>query len=403
MVWTTLTQRVRRVDQGALDWIVAGLLAAWGQIDLWLAGGKFTTVPGPRGLAAPFLLLFALPLGVRRRWPFGVLCVVMGAIATESLVVGKSPEGGEVLFPTLIVFYTVAAHCELPRALAGFVIGMVAATVQVAKDPTVLSLAGIVIGDIVFYLFLGGASWLLGRYARARWLEAAHSTSRADRLEREQAQRERAAVNAERTRIARELHDVIAHSVSLMGVQAGAAERVLERDPALARDALRSIQDTARESVGELRHLLSFLREEEEPATTLAPQPGIDAIAALVEQARAAGLAIDVVIDPDSAQVPRGIELSAYRVVQEALTNIRKHAPGAHARVEIRHRDHGLHVLVENEPATVNGSASQSAGTGSGIVGMRERVTLYGGSLDARRRRDGGFLVRAHIPVEADA
>jgi signal transduction histidine kinase len=403
MVWTSLAARARRVDQGALDWLVAGVLAVWGQVDLWIAGGKFTTVPGPRGLAAPFLLLFALPLGVRRRWPFSVLCVVMGAIATESLVVGKSPEGGEVLFPVLIVFYTVAAHCELPRALAGFVLGMIGATVQVVKDPTVFSLADIVIGDAVFYLFLGGASWLLGRYARARWLEAAHSTSRADRLEREQVQRERAAVSAERTRIARELHDVIAHSVSLMGVQAGAAERVLERDPALARDALRSIQDTARESVGELRHLLSFLRDDEEPATTLAPQPGIDAIAALVERTRSAGVAIDLVIDPDSAHVPRGIELSAYRVVQEALTNIRKHAPGARARVEIRHRDSGLDVLVENEPATLNGSAPRPAGTGSGIVGMRERVMLYGGSLDAGRRRDGGFVVCARIPVEADA
>jgi signal transduction histidine kinase len=403
MVWRAFTERARRVDQGALDWLVAGLLAVWGQVDLWIAGGKFTTVPGPHGLTAPFLLLFALPLGVRRRWPFGVLCVVMGAIATESLIVGKSPEGGEVLFPALIVFYTVAAHCELPRAVAGFALGMVAATVQVAQDPTVFSLADIVIGDAVFYLFLGGAAWLLGRYARARRLEAVQSTSRADRVEREQVQRERAAVSAERTRIARELHDVIAHSVSLMGVQAGAAERVLERDPALARDALRSIQATARESVGELRHLLSFLRDDEGPATTLAPQPGIDAIAALVERTRSAGLAIDLIIDPDSEHVPRGIELSAYRVVQEALTNIRKHAPGASARVEIRHRDHALDVLVENEPAVVNGSAPRPVGTGSGIVGMRERVMLYGGSLDAGRRRDGGFVVRAHIPVEADA
>jgi signal transduction histidine kinase len=399
---TTLAERARRVDQDTLDWLVAGLLAVWAQVDLWVVGGKLTAVPGPRGLTAPFLLLFSLPLGVRRRRPFGVLCVVIGAIAIESLIVGKSPEGGEVLFPALIVFYTVAAHCELRRAVAGFAIGMVGATVQVVKDPTVLSLADIVIADAVFYLFLGGAAWLLGRYARARRLEAADSTSRADRLEREQEQRERAAVSAERTRIARELHDVIAHSVSLMGVQAGAAEKVLEQDPALAREALRSIQVTARESVGELGHLLSFLRADDGPAT-LAPQPGIDAIGTLVEQARSAGLAVDLVIDPGSSQVPRGIELSAYRVVQEALTNIRKHAPGARARVEISHHGRGLDVVVENEPATVNGSASKPLGTGSGIVGMRERVTLYGGSLDAGRSRDGGFVVRAHIPVEADA
>jgi signal transduction histidine kinase len=397
MALTRFVERGRRLNQGAVDWLVAGVLAVWGQVDLWIAGGKFTTVPGPRGLTAPFVLLFTLPLGVRRRWPFGVLCVVMGAVAAESLVVGKSPEGGEVLFPALLVFYTVAAHCELRRAVAGFAIGMACATVQVVKDPTVLSLADIVIADAVFYLVLGGAAWLLGRYARARRIEAAYSTSRADRLEREQLQRERAAVTAERTRIARELHDVIAHSVSLMGVQAGAAERVLEQDPAVARDALRSIQLTARESVGELRHLLSFLRADEEPAT-LAPQPGIDAIAALVAQAQAAGVAIELVVDPGSSRVPRGIELSAYRVVQEALTNVRKHAPGASARVEIRHHDHALDVVVENEPVRVNG-ARTPLGTGRGIVGMRERVMLYGGSLAAAQRADGGFVVRAHIPV----
>ncbi|MGZ4232873.1 MAG: sensor histidine kinase [Solirubrobacteraceae bacterium] len=400
---TALSLRARRLDQGTLDWLVAGLLAVWGQIDLWVAGGKFTTVPGPRGLAAPFLLLFALPLGVRRRWPLGVLCVVMGAIATESLVVGKAPEGGEVLFPALIVFYTVAAHCDLRRALAGFAIAMVGATIATAKDPTVLSLADIVIGDAFFYLFLGGAAWLVGRYARARRLEAAESSSRADRVEREQKEREHAAVSAERTRIARELHDVIAHSVSLMGVQAGAAERVLEHDPDRAREALRSIQLTARESVGELRHLLSFLRAEAEPAT-LAPQPGIDAIAALVEQARQSGLPVELAIEPETAHVPRGIELSAYRVVQEALTNVRKHAPGASARVVVRKCDRGIDVVVENEPpAAANGSTTRPLGTGSGIPGMRERVTLYGGSLDAARRSDGGFVVRAHIPVESNA
>jgi signal transduction histidine kinase len=402
MRWTGFKARAMRIDQRLVDWLVAGLLVGWGQVDLWIAGGKFTDVPGPRALTAPFLVLFAFPLGFRRRWPLAVLCVVMGAVAVESLVVGNSPEGGEVLFPALIVFYSVAAHSTLRRALAGFTIAMVAATIQVVEDPTVLSLADIVIGDAFFYLFLGGMAWLLGRYARARRLEAAHSERRANRLEQEQEERERAAVSAERGRIARELHDVIAHSVSLMGVQAGAADRVLEHDPERAREALRSIQVTARESVGELRHLLEFLRAQEEPAA-LSPQPGIATITALVDSSRRAGLAVDLVVDPGAVRVPAGIELSAYRVVQEALTNIRKHAPGAQTRVEIRHRDGALEVVVENDPVTSNGAHAPMPGTGRGIVGMRERVMLYGGSLEARPRGDGGFVVRAHIPVEANA
>jgi signal transduction histidine kinase len=233
-------------------------------------------------------------------------------------------------------------------------------------------------------------------------LEAAHSERRANRLEQEQEERERAAVSAERGRIARELHDVIAHSVSLMGVQAGAADRVLEHDPERAREVLRSIQVTARESVGELRHLLEFLRAQEEPAA-LSPQPGIETITALVDSSRRAGLAVELSVDPGAARVPAGIELSAYRIVQEALTNIRKHAPGAQTRVEIRHRDGALEVFVENDPVTSNGTHAPIPGTGRGILGMRERVMLYGGSLEARPRGDGGFVVRAHIPVEANA
>jgi signal transduction histidine kinase len=388
-----------RLDRSAIDVAVALALVIWGQIDLWVVGGAFTTVPGSRGIAAPFVVLFALPLAWRRRWPFGVLCVVMSAIATEGLVVGKSAEGGEVLFPMLLALYTVAAHTELRRAVLGFAIGFATGVVQSVFDPSIGSIGELFAVDAGFYVFLLGAVWLAGRHLRARRLEAERSEDRASRIEREQADRARQAAEAERGRIARELHDVIAHSVSLMGVQAGAAERVLERDPVQARDALRSIQSTARESVGELRRLLGILREGEEPAA-LSPQPGLGALEALVEETRHAGLPVTLTIDGQGRHLAPGVELSAFRVAQEALTNVRKHAPGASAEILVRWGGHELEVCVANAPAPNGRAPALAPGTAHGIIGMRERVALYGGTFEAHARPDGGFIVRARLPIE---
>jgi signal transduction histidine kinase len=206
-------------------------------------------------------------------------------------------------------------------------------------------------------------------------------------------------VAAERVRIARELHDVIAHSVSLMGVQAGAVERVLERDPEHARESLRSIQSTARESVGELRRLLGILRADQEPAG-LAPQPGLSRLTALVDESRRAGVAAELTVEGEARPLPAGIELSAYRVVQEALTNVRKHAPGASTRVLLTYGSTELELLVRSAAVAPSNGAASGPGTGHGLVGMRERVALYGGSLDAHPEPGGGFVVRARLPVE---
>jgi signal transduction histidine kinase len=401
MCWRALIARMRMFDQAVLDWAVAIVLAVWGQIDLWFIGGAFTTVPGSRLLTAPFLLLFSLPLAVRRRWPFGVLCVVAGAIAFESIVIGKAPEGGEILFPTLITLYTVGAHSPTRRAVLGLALAQGAGAIEASLDPKVHTLGDVVIGDLFFWVFLGGAAWLTGRYARGRRLAAQESEDRAEGLERNRDELARVAVATERGRIARELHDVIAHSVSLMGVQAGAAERLLESDPGRAREALRSIQLTARESVGELRRLLDFLRTREEP-TALAPQPGLDALESLIEGSRHAGLHVELAVEGHRPHLPAGVELSAYRVVQEALTNARKHAPGAPARVRLHYGPRELQLWVENgpgeRPADGNGAAAP-VGTGHGILGMRERVALYGGSVQALAQRDGGFLVHVRLPV----
>ncbi len=214
--------------------------------------------------------------------------------------------------------------------------------------------------------------------------------------ERDLAARE--AVVVERARIARELHDVVAHSVSVMVVQAQAGSRLLDR-PDEARGVFRSIETTGREALVELRRLLGVLRtRDEQPVTT--PQPGIDSLASLVEQVRAAGLRVDLRLEGEPSDLPPGVDLSAYRIVQEALTNTLKHAGRAEAEVIVRYQPAALEVeILDNGvgvPACVNGS-------GHGLVGMRERVALYGGTLEAGARNGHGFAIRARLPLRAGA
>jgi signal transduction histidine kinase len=387
-----------------VDALIALSIAIWGQIDLWLVGGSFTQVPGPHAATAPFLLLFTLPLAWRRRWPFGVLLVVTGAIAAEALIIGRSPEGGEILFPILIALYSVGAYADRERAVVGFVLGVAAMTIDTIQDPSheVASLGGVVVASGFFGVFLGGAAWLVGRHVRSRRIHAEQFEQRALHLEREQSEFAQAAAEAERVRIARELHDVVAHSVSLMGVQAGAAERVMGRDPDRARDALRSIQETSREAIRELRRLLSVLRTAEQPE--LAPQPGLGSLQPLVARAREGGTPVELRIDGERGRIPTGVELSAYRVVQEALTNVRKHAPGAATRVDIDCLRDRIELTVENDtPAAGNGNVEGGGRPrGYGLVGMRERVVLYGGDLTVGPRADGGFVVRVTLPIEVE-
>jgi signal transduction histidine kinase len=224
----------------------------------------------------------------------------------------------------------------------------------------------------------------------------------ADRLEERAAGLERAhaeAVAGERATIARELHDVIAHSVSVMTVQAGAARLLLDEDPPRARESLIAVEETGRQALGEMRRLLGILRGDEHE-TDLAPQPGIADIGALVEQVRAAGLPVDVVVEGQLTALSPGVDLAAYRVVQEALTNALKHAGAARAHVSIRYGATSLELAVTN-----NGTARENGRRrgGHGLIGLRERVTLYGGDFEAGPRPGGGYAVRASLPLETAA
>ncbi|WP_420077219.1 sensor histidine kinase [Streptomyces sp. JL3001] len=242
-------------------------------------------------------------------------------------------------------------------------------------------------------------------------------------LERERESAARAAVSAERDRIARELHDIVSHNVSLMVVQAGAAREVMGTMPDEASAALRAVEDAGRGAMTDLRHLLGLLApspsgedddtetgaDDRASAADLAPQPGMDRLGQLVDRVSFAGLPVEVRISGEPRPLPQGIDVTAYRIVQEALTNALRHGDGGKAEVTVRYADHALRVEVLNTgPSVLTGGAPQGPrpvprhrdGTGRGLMGLRERVAVYGGDLDARRRLGGGYRVRARIPLD---
>ncbi|MGW3725200.1 sensor histidine kinase [Streptomyces sp. NPDC000851] len=256
---------------------------------------------------------------------------------------------------------------------------------------------------------------------RRRWQAAVGE--RGWLLERERESAARAAIAAERDRIARELHDIVSHNVSLMVVQAGAAREVLGTMPDEAATALRAVEDAGRGAMTDLRHLLGLLApsqsgedaEEEDgegsgvgTAPALSPQPGLDRLGALVDRISFAGLPVEVRISGEPRLLPQGIDVTAYRIVQEALTNALRHGDGGKAEVTVRYADHALRVEVLNTgPSVLTGDAHTQPspkrhreGTGRGLLGLRERVAVYGGDLDARRRLGGGYRVRARIPLD---
>ncbi len=232
-----------------------------------------------------------------------------------------------------------------------------------------------------------GCAWGAGRFVRRQDLLLAA-------LAREQAARERAAIADERARLARELHDVVAHGVTTMVVQAEAGESLLVRDPERAREAFVSITSSGRQALAELRRMLGLLRSAD-GERALGPQPGLAQLQALVEEMREVGLPVELTIEGQTRPLPAGVDLSAYRIVQEALTNTLKHAGPARARVTVRYRTDDVELeMLDDGRRSTNGSQG-----GHGIAGMRERVRLYGGTLETGRRDDGGFTVRARLPA----
>lgn len=348
-------------------------------------GGLAANLPYP--LAAGALVL------VRRRHPIGASAAFVAAsLAQAALLVSPSEMAGAFL--GLLIFpFTAAAHTGGPRA-----VGVLAACVGLFLAVEILA-DTLVLDEVAFPFMLCTASFLAGRGVRTRTELAAELHEAAVRAEEAREAEAEAAIAAERRRIARELHDVVAHSISVMVVQAGGARRIIDRDRERAIEAAERIERTGRDALVEMRRLLGVLHAADEGGVRT-PQPGLGSLERLVRDARDAGLPVSLHVDGERRPLPAGLELTVYRIIQEGLTNVMKHAGSAATRVELRWFPEALEVTVADEGAPAG--RPSMAGGGHGIVGMRERARLYGGEVRAGRRDGGGFEVRARLPLVAE-
>jgi signal transduction histidine kinase len=382
--------RVRAVIDRWGDGTVALAFAAWSQVDLWKNAPATMHVVGGRGVLSVLLLLITLPLAARRQRPAAALLTAAGALVVAAFLVSHSNGAPvEVFLAMLIAFYSVGAHCDdRPSPLVGAVAVAAIAAADLAR-PGTFSASGTRPGAWLAFAI----AWLVGRDQRRRRQRVGELEDRAERLEREREEQAQLAVAEERGRIARELHDVIAHNVSVIVVQAQAGPHLVG-DTKRVVGVFQAIESSGRDALGELRRLLGILRSGDDQLA-IGPQPGLSSLQSLVEHVRASGVSLELRIEGEPVHLPAGVDLSAYRIVQEALTNVVKHAGGAAAEVVIRYRERALELDVVDDghsrPVDVNGA-------GHGLIGMRERVALYGGTLEAGTRDGGGYAVRARLP-----
>jgi signal transduction histidine kinase len=378
------------------DWALAIGLVALLEIEVWTIDpshppgdvGADAFSSAERAFAAAAGLVLALSLAWRRRAPLAVLAV---AIAT-SVVANAAAVLDAATMPAValvVAAYSVGAHTHGLRAA----IGVAGVTALIAANAAAQFSAG----DLLFIAMILGGAWLAGRAIRYRRERERVLERLTVDLEREREEKARAAVAEERVRIARELHDVVAHAISVIVLQARGGRRSLATDPQETREALDTIEATGSAALAEMRRLLGILRRDDEEIA-LAPQPSLRHLDALAAQVREAGLPVELSIQGEPVELSPGVDLSAYRIVQEALTNVLRHAGPAMARVVVRYADHDL----ELEIADTGVGAGPDDGGRHGLVGMRERVSLYGGKVEAGPRDGGGFAIRARLPLDSE-
>jgi signal transduction histidine kinase len=344
-------------------------------------------------------LAVAVAIVMRRRWAIQALLLVCVVFVGGRLLIGGhvAGQGGVVgMFGVLLLFYGCGAFLEGRRAWFGLGISLaLGVALSLGKSSSVLAA---VFGDVAFVLL----PFLVGRSRRLALAREHAARERAERLDSERERHVRTAALGERMRLAREIHDVIAHSVSVMVIQAAGARTVMDRDPLRAESALRSVERAGREALAEMRRLLGVLADGQD-LRALAPQPGLEDLNELVSSTRAAGLNASICVDGDPVAVTQGLSLCAYRVVQEALMNTLKHAGPTQAEVYLRWCEDALELRVSDTGrVAARGVGEPVAGSsGHGIAGMRERAALHGGSVEAGSAPDGGFVVRATIPLIA--
>jgi signal transduction histidine kinase len=378
--------------QGAGDALLAFVLAATSVVPV--LGGD-PSWGRPKALGVLLALASTVPVAWRARWPLVACAVVLAANGGCVYVAAPQQAAFQPFLALVLCGYSVGSRAEgrralwVPPALAVAAIPMFALAVASGQDPG---------NAIPSYVWLV-AAWAIGRIA-ASWRRKNLALERANRdLDRQRELRAQAAVMVERGRIARELHDVIAHNVSMMVVQAGAAERVLSGDEPHVRKALDVIASTGRQTVDEMRTLLGVLRAD----AGLTPQPCLAGLDELIRGVREAGLPVTLRVDGEPCPLSQALDLSAFRIVQEALTNALKHAGPARAEVTIRYRPAAVELEIKDTGGRAAGQteASQGHGPGHGLIGMRERVAMFGGEFTAAPAASGGYLVRARLPLDA--
>ena len=377
---TETAQRLRRLDPAREDLLVAGALLVLAQAECWLA----PSVAGQRPETALAAAVMATALAWRRRRPFGTLVVVMVALTALALVAGL-PNVVFLLPIGILAVYSLAAHASPDRAVVGLALALAALPIGAIRtdDPAVT--------DLTAPAVLFTATWFGARSLRARRLRTTELEARTDDLKREREEAERVAADAERRRIARELHDIVAHRVTTIIIQSESGLATAD-EPERARAAFSAIGDSGREALTELRRLLGLLREEDAGAGTR-PQPGLGQLDSLLADARTAGLQLDARVEGRMADLPPGVDLAAYRILQEGLTNALRHG-GTPTSLVIRRDAHALGVEIRNP---LSDSPPYGSGAGHGLAGMRERVRVYGGGL-AAGAANGEFVVRATLP-----
>lgn len=389
----------RRSTEPRPPWTDVGLAAALAlvaAVDLAVDPRGSALLPaGSAWLVWPVWLAMFVPLAWRRVRPLTTMTIT-GCATGLFAVVGVPP--GAAITAVVVALYSVAAYGRRTDGVASLAIsGFFIVTAYLSawwQGHEVVSAIGLT--QFVVNLFAFAGVWALGDRTRVRRLIVAQLEARAKEAERSQQLAAQLAVADERRRIARELHDVVAHAVSVVVVQASAGRRVVARDPDAAGRALAAIEGTGRDALGELRHLVGVLREDDTPGDERSPQPTLDTLPELVGRLREVGIPVTLRDHGDARPVPPGVAVSAYRIAQEALTNVLKHAgPVEEVLVEVvRHPDR-LSVAVEDDG---DGAATGAGAEGSGLLGMRERAAVFGGSLRAGPRPGGGFVVRARLP-----
>lgn len=386
-------ERVRWLQDGAL----AGLLSGMGLLEALLPLSSFLG-EGSLALSAACGALITLVLALRRHRPLltvGVITLAWVVLHLTAPVV--------VLFwgqfvPLVVATYSVARHGRGRAPWLGA--GLTAASLLIL-DLTVPAMGAA--SEIVFHWVVCATAWLAGIGLR-RFEQRADAASRvASQHERSAREHTVRALAEERARIARELHDVVAHAVSMMVVQAGAAEQVVGEDPERVRGALQTIRSTGQGALSEMRRVVTMLRTDDD-APVLQPQPGLGALADLLAATRRAGLETELLIEGEPRELPAGLDLAVFRIVQESLTNVHRHARATRARVALRYLEDRLDLTVDDDgmgtPASVGGSTLElSLPAGHGLIGMRERASLYGGQFEASAAPGTGFTVRASFPV----